>query len=413
MTRSSLDILVISDLHAHDGDPSKSTSPSYFSFNGLHSGRDINPLATIPEVIRESGLSVDWIVSPGDLGDKAVPAAQIAAWSELERIRASLNAQRLIATVGNHDVDSRRSFADFDPKSCLQSLSPPFPLDHACYETNDNVYVDRFWSRNFVLVPFDEFDCTLLIINSCAFHGYSSEAHKQPDEHLRGRISPSTLSAIETAIKGRNTKLNIALVHHHLVKHPRIDDGGSLMINSGLLIEALKSTGKQWLVIHGHQHAPFLSYGDASPLAPVILSSGSVAVKTTRTTGGQARNQIHHLHIDLDKMEGSGAEILGEMTTWSWGFENGWEKATSDGGITFNSGFGYRPSTIDLRNEIKAAAQNKAPLLLNWSEVLSSHPRLKNIIASDRAILIKLLEAGGVAVEQDKYENPRRLEWRA
>jgi hypothetical protein len=46
MTLSNLDILVISDLHAHDGDPSKSSSPSYFSFNGLYSGGSINPLTT-------------------------------------------------------------------------------------------------------------------------------------------------------------------------------------------------------------------------------------------------------------------------------------------------------------------------------------------------------------------------------
>jgi 3',5'-cyclic AMP phosphodiesterase CpdA len=283
MTKANLDILVISDLHAHDGDPSKSSAPSYFSYNGIHSGSDINPLATIPEVIRAAGLNVNWVVSPGDLGDKAIPAAQIAAWRELERIKNSVNAQRLIATVGNHDVDSRRAFNEFDPKSSLQSLSPTFPLDCECYETNDNVYVDRFWSRNFVLVPFEEFDCTLLIINSCAFHGYSSDVRKPPNEHLRGRISPLTLNAIEEALHQRKSRLNIALVHHHLIKNPRIDDGGSLMINAGLLMEVFKKTEKQWLVIHGHQHTPFISYGDASPWAPIILSAGSVAVKTART----------------------------------------------------------------------------------------------------------------------------------
>ena len=362
--------------------------------------------------IREAGLSVDWIVSPGDLGDKAIPTAQSAAWRELERIRGAVGAKRLIATVGNHDIDSRRSFNDFDPKSSLQQLLPSFPLDCDCYEKNDNVYVDRFWSRNFVVVPFDEFDCTLLIINSCAFHGYSSDARKPPNEHLRGRISPLTIKAIEDSLKNRATRLNIALVHHHLIKHPRIDDGDSLMINAGLLIEALKNTGKQWLVIHGHQHTPFISYGDASPLAPIILSAGSVSVKTHRTIGGQARNQIHHLHIDVQNMETSGAEIRGEMTSWSWAFENGWQKASSDGGISFKSGFGYRLNAVEARDKIKTAAQSKAPALLNWTDVLLGQPQLKHIIASDRQTLVKLLQAAGVQVEIDQFDNPRRLEWR-
>jgi len=412
MTSPNLNILVISDLHAHDGDPAKSASPSYFSCNGLFSDGSVNPLKTIPDVIRDAGLKVDWVVSPGDFGDKANPLTQAAAWQELERIRIAVDAERLIGTVGNHDVDSRRTFPDFDPKSSLQQLLPPFPLDLKCFDKNDNVYADRFWSRNFVVIPFDEFDCTLLIINSCAFHGFASDARKPPNEHLRGRIGPLTLKAIQDSLKGRKTRLNIALVHHHLVRHPRIDDGGSLMINAGLLIEVLKETGKQWLVIHGHQHTPFISYGDAAPLSPVILSAGSVSVKTHRTIGGQARNQFHHLHIDLDNMEKSGVEILGEMTSWSWAFEYGWQKASSDGGISFKSGFGYRPNAIEVRDKVKTAAKAKAPGLLNWAEVLASHPRLKHMIAPDRQTLVKLLEADGVQVEVDKFDNPTRLEWR-
>jgi 3',5'-cyclic AMP phosphodiesterase CpdA len=411
MTPSNLNVLVISDLHAHDGDPSKSSSPSYFSSNGLYSDPSINPLKTIPNVIQEAGLKVDWIVSPGDLGDRADPGAQLAAWQELERIRQAVGAKNLIATVGNHDIDSRRGFPEFDPKSSLQQLLPSFPLDCDCYDKNDNVYVDRFWSRNFVVVPFQEFDCTLLIINSCAFHGYSSDVRKPPSEHLRGRISPLTLKAIKDSLKDRSTRLNLALVHHHLTKHPGIDDGDSLM-NAGLLIGILKETGKQWLVIHGHQHTPFISYGDATALSPVILSAGSVSVKTHRTVGGHARNQFHHLQIDVSTMEKSGVELLGQVTSWSWKFESGWQKASSDGGISFSSGFGYRPNAIEVRDKITQAAQAKAPALLSWSEVVASHPRLKHIIAPDRQAIIKLLEANGVQVEIDQFDNPQRLEWR-
>jgi hypothetical protein len=262
MIYNKLDLLVVSDLHAHMGDPTQSSSPSFLSTNSLYG--DLNPITKIPELLKSENLAVDWVVSPGDLGDRAEPTAQKFAWDELERLRNKLGAKHLIATAGNHDLDSRRTSPDFDLKGSLQLLDPSFPIDLKCFEVGDGVYGDRYWSRNFAVIPFPDIDCTLLIINSCAFHGYTSPLNlkpgdeKPPDEHTRGKISSLTREAILKSVQNLTTRLNIVLVHHHPIKLPFVDDGNSLMIGGAELIDALKNTQKQWLIIHGHQHVPHL-----------------------------------------------------------------------------------------------------------------------------------------------------------
>lgn len=411
MTKNSLDILVISDLHAHSGDPNKGNAPSIYSTNSSYSSPDVNPLAGISALIKKSQLNVDWILCPGDLSDKAELSAQKAAWEHLEKIRSEIGASHLIGTAGNHDIDSRRLLADFDPKGALQTLAPVFPIKEKCYEPDDRVYADRFWSNNFVIVPFQKYDCSLVILNSCAFHGYSSDAKKAPNEHLRGKLSPLTLSAIKIAIEKLTTRINILLVHHHPIKLPYVEEGNSVMVGGDKLLDVLKSTGKQWLLIHGHEHVPHIMYADASTFSPVILSSGSVAAKTWRVKGGQARNQIHHISIDLDNTEASGAQLLGQMISWTWAYENGWQAARGIGIIPHKCGFGYRFDPLGIRDWIAEEAKKQAPSLLLWENVIAAHPKLPFITPSDKEDLIKLVRSKGIKVECDDFDIPSKLEW--
>src|ERR1022692_1873708 len=156
--KDAFSLLVISDLHAHSGDPSGGDAPSNYSTNNLYGAPTINPMVDIATLVKDAGLSVDWIVCPGDLGDKADPNAQNAAWAQLEKIRIAVGADLLLGTAGNHDIDSRRTLPEFDPKSALQLLHPKFPTNVFCFEAGDGVHSDRFWSRNFVVMPFPDFD---------------------------------------------------------------------------------------------------------------------------------------------------------------------------------------------------------------------------------------------------------------
>ena len=327
MSPKTLRFLVVSDLHAHANDPK--VGASYCSTDATFSDSTDNPLTGVADLLSQAGASPDWIVCPGDLGDRADAVAQKHAWEELERIRVAVGASALIGAVGNHDVDSHRKRVDHDPKGTLQRLSPEFPVRMSRYEEGDHVYVDRHWSRNYVTIQFPEFDCRLLLINSCGFHGFASEEGKSADEHLHGRLSPMTLASIRNEIETRRARLNIVLVHHHPRPNPWIEDGGSVMLGGEKLIEALKSTEQQWIVVHGHQHVPHLAYADASPFAPVVLSSASVAAKTYPVKGGYPRNQIHMVEVPVERLDPSGEEVLGTVTSWSWAAQLGWLPAQS------------------------------------------------------------------------------------
>jgi hypothetical protein len=184
------------------------------------------------------------------------------------------------------------------------------------------------------------------------------------------------------------------------------------MIGSNILLDTLKSTGKQWFVMHGHEHAPYLMYSDADFFAPVVLSAGSVAAKTWRVKGGHARNQIHHVSIPLSKIEPAGVQVFGQVTSWTWTFENGWKEASGDGGIPYKSGFGYRFDGAEMRDRIVAKAKAASPRLLPWVEVLRERPKLEYIVPPDRDALVSLLKGQGISFEFDTFGVPTRLEWR-
>jgi Calcineurin-like phosphoesterase len=411
MTNNVLNILVISDLHAHPGDPRKGDAPSHYSTNHVFNTPTTNPLADIPKIIIDAGLTVNWIVCPGDLGDKADSPSQAIAWQRLDQIKQALNADIIIGTAGNHDVDSRRSLSDFDPKSALQQLVPTFPTAIQCYVPHDKVYADRFWSKNFVTVPFAALDCSLVILNTCAFHGYASDTKKASSEHLRGRVSPLTLAAVKSEASQLTSRLNIMLLHHHPVKIPFVDDNDSFMLGGDVLIDHLKSTNKQWLVIHGHEHVPHLMYADADQFSPVVLSAGSVAAKTWRVKGGFARNQFHHVSIELPKIEPAGTQIFGKVTSWTWAFENGWQPSEGVGVLPHRAGFGYRFDAIQVRDYIVSTARQAAPQLLPWDAIVNAYPKLPYLIPDDHRDLLVMVRNAGVRIELDPFGIPTRLEW--
>ena len=190
-----LNILVLSDLHAYTPVNGVERVPS-FLFNTTVTPADRpNPLLSIPDLIKGEGLQVDWVLCPGDIGDKANPDAQTFAWEQLKHIRDQLNAQVLIGTAGNHDIGSRLLVNGFDPKGHLQSLSPRFPgIEDAS---------DKYWARNFHIVV--EGNVRLLNLNSSAFHGYHSdqESDTSKSEYRHGRVSLDTIEQIKREIKKR------------------------------------------------------------------------------------------------------------------------------------------------------------------------------------------------------------------
>lgn len=217
------------------------------------------------------------------MGDKANPSAIKFAWDQIHRIKKALGAEGLIATAGNHDLDSRYIYNDFDAKGFLQALDPPFPFANA--DKND-----RFWSRNFVVTH--EANSRILVINSSAYHG------GKEGEFERGRIAKRTIEGIRIALtKSEPGKVNIAVCHHHPFRYPDIAAEDYSEMKGGENLLELLGSGNfgRWIIIHGHRHYPRICYAAGSTSAPVIFGAGSLCAKLYGDIQNRARNQFYLL----------------------------------------------------------------------------------------------------------------------
>ncbi|PBB97757.1 metallophosphoesterase [Mesorhizobium sp. WSM3862] len=257
--------LIISDTHAFAPSPSAG-KPSLLEVS--HTART-NMIREIAKVLEDDGVCPDWIVCPGDLGDKASPEGQAFVWAELNALKQKVGARFLIGAAGNHDLDSRFVNSAFDPLANIKALKPPFPgiTDVDC---------DKYWSRHYSV--YDNEICRIVNINSSAFHGYGKETGT-PKEFEHGRVSEATINNIVEEVKSKEYPVNILITHHHIVSNEHIyaDEYSEMRGGSRLMHRLTDATKSSWIVIHGHLHYPELDYGRGSALAPVVLSAGSAS----------------------------------------------------------------------------------------------------------------------------------------
>jgi predicted phosphodiesterase len=386
-----LNILITSDLHAYSP-PAKGGEPSLLVAQHENVSGKPDIIGEIAETIRSEGLDVDWILCCGDIADKADPKAQDFAWRRLSDLKTSVNAKLLLATVGNHDVDSRLRHSDFDPKGALQRLQPSFP-------GVDEQTCDRFWSRNFHL--WEEGNVRLVNLNSAAFHGFYSDEKTDVSkiEYLHGRVSDFTIDAIVKVIRGgKPFPLNILLTHHHMYRNDWIyDQDTSEMEHGGRLIDALtRATRSRWLVIHGHQHYPEIFYGSSGVHQPVIFSAGSLSATLSSSMSSQATNQFYliTLETDLSKMHGWGP--CGVVRAWNWTAQRRWERSPSNHNIPFESGFGCQEPPSQLANAIANVVGNSKAPYLDMETVYSAVPQFRFLIKDALDEVVRLLPSLGI-----------------
>jgi 3',5'-cyclic AMP phosphodiesterase CpdA len=391
-------ILVLSDLHLHHGD-NEAGKPSYLSSKPALQSPARNPLTGIPDLLAQANIAPQWIVCPGDLGDGCDELAQSHAWQALTQLKRKTRARRLIGTTGNHDVESRRNNSETRPNDFLLALTPTFP-------TSPRSVSDRYWRDNFVYVEECTADINLLIVNSCAFHGVVAGPGCE-EEFRRGRISSETIDRISETIRPKMKRRNLLLVHHHIRQHPWLPGETSHMVNGPALLEVLRNTGAQWLVIHGHQHLPNLSYAEGGEVSPIVFSAGSVAAQTTTVRGKRARNQLYCIQFDLTAPNNSA--LQGRMICWDWTPHVGWQMASRDSGLPHSCGFGYRGPLTDLASKIVNHVQQSNHNHIRWSEIVAKFPEVSCLIPEDVETLIECLQKQEAVVDYDRWGVPSAI----
>jgi predicted MPP superfamily phosphohydrolase len=173
---------VVSDLHVYsNAEPGK--APSYLQTEEMAKNLRESPLLSLELLIEEQGLQADVLLSPGDLCNRADSQGLKFGWRRIKEIASKLKASRVIATVGNHDVDSRNTNST-DSWSELKGLTA-FPVDHASLS-------NEYWARHFTVIADNTpSDYRIVSLNSSAHHG-------QIDiEKNHGRIDQATLTELQ------------------------------------------------------------------------------------------------------------------------------------------------------------------------------------------------------------------------
>ncbi|UUX49680.1 metallophosphoesterase [Nisaea acidiphila] len=391
-------ILVISDIHAYNKHhPTLGSSTPSFVIAGDNAPH--SPQSQLIDLIKAEDIQVDYVVCPGDLGDKADISGIEFSWNFLKSVTENCHARALIATTGNHDLDSRFFSGKYDPREFLQNYSHDFPVYIRCLQekANPESMTLHYWALNFCLFSLD--DIRFVILNSSAYHGYNAKDSVPELEH--GRISAPTIDLIKKYIDRDNKErekngknkypINIFICHHHLKPDNSVGYiDKSEIIGASTLLDLLSDTDNgRWFAIHGHRHRSRL-YQSEKSTGPWVLSAASFGKTTDGDDTNICPNQIHIVEFDQSPKNQMAQRVQGTVATWNW-YPNldGWQQqARPPSGLPPQSGFGWRGSIDDLARKIDNSLKGD---YARWEQILPLAPELRYVTYSDMIELKKTL----------------------
>lgn len=306
---SQLNILVISDLHCKHTSSDKTKEDVSLRSTILYSDSlrsDNPPIHPVHAILGEIDknkelLASDILLCPGDITDKVDPQGYITGWSFLEEIKEAVSAKCLIATIGNHDVDSRRKYSAEMPFFICKSIKGNYPL------SNKNLLAD-FWNDHFCIYESDGY--IILVFNSSHTHLSAVDASKSSIKH-------ETLKKMEEKLLAINSKkIKIALCHHHPINHSNTNYPDSDVIDKGELFLDLLVRFKFSMLIHGHKHEVKIRYYNKL----LVFCAGSFS-STENIRETESENVFHKIELIGEKK--------GFIKTWIYGSKSGWTHKSS------------------------------------------------------------------------------------
>jgi predicted phosphodiesterase len=391
-------VAVISDIHAFHG-PASGEPPSHADAAAPEDQPTQHPFAGLRSLITTEALRADILLCCGDLADKADPASVKYAWAFL-RDAAQLLGGQLCATAGNHDVDSRYTYNDFDARGVLQTLVPTFPV-------SDAALADQFWARHFCVIESGEL--RLVLLNSAAYHGQGPPRAEAP-EYSRGRIAASTVERLKDALRNSAAaRINILACHHHPMAMPNVDDDGSHMQNGESLIQLLADDRSNWMIIHGHKHVPRLLHAQGGNNAPILLGAGSFSAVLTGRWATTTPNQFYVLEFPAGTAGDVGLPLAGRFKAWDWHIGLGWQPAKDQSGLPHLGGFGSREHALTVAQKIVALLDETPGVPIQWEEVLVRYPEYEFLSPDDMDRVKRELREGLAVRVQDGAGYPIEL----
>lgn len=384
MNSTTLKIAVLTDLHAFPG-KQDDRAPSWIALGEDQGNARSNPFAGLNSLISTHGLEADLVVCCGDMGDKASPEGQQYVWREVTALKSALKAQMAVGTAGNHDLDSRFQYTQYDARGQIQSLDPPFPI-------SDEMKWMEYWSKNFT--KFDVDGARIVLLNTAAYHGYT-KADGNPEYH-HGRVSDRTIDKLVSSLKIEGERsTNILICHHHPFKNDMINIADYSQMENGdrLINELVGSRTGPWLIVHGHKHMPRVFYGPGGNSAPAVFSAGSFSAKLYPEYADLARNEFYIIEIQVPAVLGAATSVKGRIKTWQWSYGNGWVKPRAGQGLGPSAAFGARAEVGEIASEVaQKLLETHKGQSVDWREVIKIKPNIEFLIPEDLNLLLHLLE---------------------
>jgi len=377
-----ISIAVLSDLHFCSHEKGKSHTHALV---GATLPKRQDPAADLEDLIVKEGLTVELVLTPGDLTTMSCGIGLKAAWELLARITARMSSKHLVAATGNHDVESRDPEGAPDIWERLKLLSPTYPSPGIA-----DLERFRYFSEHYLVVDTDW--CRVVSLNTCNTHA------RGKDEYEKGRVTEYTVEELTRHLRGLERKqMNILLCHHHPSALPELSDhfdDYSEMVHGAKLISALEQQDDNWLLIHGHKHFPNIGYAKGGNDSPVIMSAGSLSAALPPEFLAAASNQFYVIDLDLDHIKSYGT--CGRLRAWDWTKGTGWTRAdrfdpSRPARILYGSGFGLRASAATLANRIDSVVGSS--IRMDWASIVRAIPDVEYMITPDRIKLLTRLEA--------------------
>lgn len=379
----SMRIAIISDLHCHipggrrHGD--SGDSGEHISWIYAGAPRDVaenHPIEALRRLFPQGQRPVDLLVCPGDMTDRGCRAGLDLAWHAVHEIKHIVGATRVLAAVGNHDVDSRR-ISSSDPFALARQCRPRFP--HRDDTTS------RYWSDGFFLTSTsaDSFSLGVAVLNTVLGHTDSASAE-------RGVFSERSLAALDEALHSEwatSHDTRLALMHHHPVLHSQPGaDSSDVLATGDALIKTLQrhSFG---LVIHGHRHHPRVTRISSSLH---IVAAGSFSA-FFKENGSNTRNVFHVIDLSTTSTR---------LTTWEFQLGAGWVPATvASSGILHEMSLGSTPPPTNiLASRVAHQVPTGSAVFQPWTDALRSVPELSSLLTNELRELAEVLKTMGIGI---------------